>query len=48
MEELHHTHKEVPSGWVLVLADWRRSLTRRRLRAEQNSATCGGVAQLRV
>lgn len=48
MEEMHHIHKEVPSGWVLVLADWRRSLMRRRLRGEDRNARYGAADQLRV
>jgi hypothetical protein len=35
MEELHKNHKEVPFGWALLLEDWRRSRTRRRLRAQR-------------
>lgn len=34
MEEVHHTHKEPAWGWASVLEDWRRSRTRRRLRAQ--------------
>lgn len=33
MEELHRTHKDSSWGWVQALSDWRRSRTRRRLRA---------------
>lgn len=33
MEEAHHPHKEPVWGWVGVLADWRRSRVRRRIRA---------------
>lgn len=39
MEEMHHTHKEHAWGWASVLDDWRRSRTRRRLRAQANSPT---------
>lgn len=34
MEEMHRTHKEPAWGWASVLEDWRRSRTRRRLRAD--------------
>lgn len=37
MEEMHHTHKEPAWGWASVLEDWRRSRTRRRLRAQGGS-----------
>lgn len=34
MEEAHRIHKDAQGwGWLAVLADWRRSRTRRRLRA---------------
>ncbi|WP_420471616.1 hypothetical protein [Brevundimonas sp. FT23042] len=34
---MHHTHKEPAWGWLSVLEDWRRSRTRRRLRARPGS-----------
>lgn len=33
MEEAHRTHKEGSWGWVGVLNEWRRSRTRRVIRA---------------
>lgn len=39
MEEAHHTHKEPAWGWAAVLDDWRRSRTRRRLRAQTRPDT---------
>jgi hypothetical protein len=39
MEEMHHTHKEHAWGWASVLDDWRRSRTRRRLRAQAGLPT---------
>lgn len=39
MEEMHHTHKEHAWGWASVLNEWRRSRTRRRLRAQANFPT---------
>jgi len=39
MEELHRTHKEPAWGWMSVLEDWRRSRTRRRLRAVTGQVT---------
>lgn len=33
MEEANRTHTEPAWGWGAVLADWRRSRTRQRLRA---------------
>lgn len=39
MEERHCTHKEPAWGWMSVLEDWRRSRTRRRLRAVTGQVT---------
>jgi hypothetical protein len=36
MEEAHKTHKDITWGWVAVLADWKNSRTRRRLRRAQS------------
>ncbi len=36
MEEAHKTHKDTAWGWVAVLADWKTSRTRRRLRRAQS------------
>lgn len=36
MEEAHHSHKETPWGWVTLLADWKNSRTRLRLRRAQS------------
>ncbi len=38
MEEMHHTHKDVPFGWLVALDDWRKSRARRRLRADRGVA----------
>ncbi|WP_291832223.1 hypothetical protein [Brevundimonas sp.] len=34
---MHHTHKEPAWGWVAVLEEWRRSRTRRIVRAQAGS-----------
>lgn len=39
MEEMHRTHKEYEWGWASVLDEWRRSRTRRRLRAHAGLPT---------
>jgi hypothetical protein len=39
MEERHCTHKEPAWGWMSVIEDWRRSRTRRRLRAVTGQVT---------
>lgn len=39
MEERHCTHKEPAWGWMSVFEDWRRSRTRRRLRAVTGQVT---------
>lgn len=36
MEEAHKMHKDTAWGWVAVLADWKNSRTRRRLRRAQS------------
>jgi len=39
MEEMHRTHKDVPFGWVQAIDDWRKSRTRRRMRAARGVAS---------
>lgn len=36
MEEAHHSHKQTTWGWVALLADWKNSRTRLRLRRAQS------------
>jgi hypothetical protein len=43
MEEMHRSHKEPAWGWVGVLADWRRSRTRRVLRSQSRSSVKRGL-----
>lgn len=41
MEGPHHSHKDDSWGWMETLRDWRRSRTRRRLRAPARKVRVG-------